>query len=246
MGDRGRILVITDDRGDGGFVQAILAGAGFSVGLVRNDEVTLEQIEVGAPGLVVLDARVPLIADWPILGRLVHGHHRPPILLLSGACVPVSSLAAFTLAVSGHISKPFSAQALIARCERLLARAGVDASPQPAPRLERRKEPRRAFLGQVTVLTERGHPTVSGEIYDISAGGARIELGPVPATAFPPGSRLRLSVGLPLGFEPLELEASIEWCRDEAVGVSFEDLPTEARQRLRTRLAQAFPHRGTP
>jgi hypothetical protein len=134
------------------------------------------------------------------------------------------------------MSKPFAAQVMIDRCERLLAGVGKG---KPPGGIERRKEPRRPFLGQVTVLTERGHPSVTGEVFDISPGGAQIDLGSVPANPFPAGGRLRLEVGLPPSFEPLELEAKVEWRREGTLGVSFAEASEQARQQLKARLARA-------
>jgi hypothetical protein len=159
----------------------------------------------------------------------------PPILLLSGRCVPMGALAAFNMTVSGHLLKPFTAEALVGRCRHLLAEP---AEARPPGGRDRRKEPRHSFLGQVTILTERGSPSVSGDVFDISLGGAQLDLGPIPAARFPPGSRLRLSLGLPPGFEVLELQAKVEWNRDAGMGVSFAEASEEARRQLRKRLSR--------
>ncbi len=238
-----RVLVITDDAEAGALVQAILAGAGLAAGLADNREVTVEQIEVGVPELVIVDTLVPLIAEWRILTPLAQRHSRLPILLLSGRCVPPGTLAELTLATSGHLIKPFSAQSLISRCERLLAPVS---KPGPPARGERRTGARRRFLGQATLLTGTGKPFVGAELSDISAGGAEIDLGPVPEDRFEPGSRVRIALGLPPSFEPIELEMRVEWRRAQAMGVSFGELTPDARKRLDRRLAVAFPPTGIP
>lgn len=238
-----RVLVITDDAEAGELVQAILAGAGFAVGLAGNKEVTVEQIAAGVPELVVVDTLVPLLAEWRILAPLTQLPSPPPILLLSGQCVPPGTLAALTLAISGHLIKPFSAQALISRCERLLA---TTSEPGPLAGRERRRGPRRRFLGQATLLTSARKPSVAAEVSNISAGGAEIDLGPVPEERFEPGSRVCIALGLPPSFEPLELQMRVEWRRAQAMGVSFGELTPEARKQLDERLRVAFPPTGLP
>jgi DNA-binding response OmpR family regulator len=116
-----RILVITDNPDEGSVVQAILARAGFSVGLVSNQDVTVEQIEAGKPALIVMDTLTPRLADWPILGQLARLTVRPPVVVLSSACLSAGVLGILNAAAAEHFAKPITAEVLVGRCERLLA-----------------------------------------------------------------------------------------------------------------------------
>ncbi len=235
-----RILVVSDDPEAGALVQAILTGGGFAVGLVSNRDVTMEQIEVGLPELVVMDALTPNLADWPILVELVQLADAPPIVLLTGRCVSPLTLAALTQNVSGHLSKPFAAAALIDKCRRLLTRTS---EPVPPGGRERRREARLRFLGQATLLTASGAPLVVADLIEVSSSGARIGLAAAPIDAVRPGRKLRLVLSLPPGFEPIELESRVEWHRENAIGVSFAESSAEARGQFEERLKKAFPHR---
>jgi DNA-binding response OmpR family regulator len=235
-----RILVVTDDQTSGRLVQEILAGAGFAVGLVDNRQVTSERIVVGSPELVVLDTVTPKLPDWSILDIHLKLAHRPPMLLLSGTCLAPEALAAFRLAVSGHLSKPFSADALVERCRRLLSKTPPGEPPASG---ERRLERRRRFLGDAVLLTEQGQPSLKAEVCDISPAGAQIDLGAAADQTYEKGSRVRLSLTLPPTFEPRELTARVEWCCDGFLGLSFTSLPPETRRHLEARRADA-PEKG--
>jgi DNA-binding response OmpR family regulator len=235
-----RILVVTDDRTSGRLVQGILAGAGFAVGLVDNLQVTPERIEVGSPELVVLDTVTPVLPDWSILDIHLKMAQRPPMLLLSGTCLAPEALAAFRLAVAGHLSKPFAADALVERCRRLLSEAPPGEPPASG---ERRLARRRRFLGDAAILTDRGEPSLMAEVCDISPRGAQIDVGAAADQTYEKGNRLSLSLRLPPTFEPTELAARVEWCCDGFLGLSFTDLPEETRRHLEARPADA-PEEG--
>jgi DNA-binding response OmpR family regulator len=235
-----RILVVTDDHTSGRLVQEILAGAGFAVGLADTLQVTSERIEVGAPELVVLDTVTPKLPDWSVLDIHLKLAHRPPMLLLSGTCLAPEALAAFRLAVVGHLSKPFAADALVERCRRALSKTPPAEPPASG---ERRLERRRRFLGDAVILTEQGQPSLKAEVCDISPAGAQIDLGAAADRAYEKGSRLCLSLALPPTFEPTELVARVEWCCDGFLGLSFADLPAETRRHLEARRTEP-PQKG--
>ena len=73
----------------------------------------------------------------------------------------------------------------------------------------------------------RGHG--EGMLMDLSMQGCRIQGAP----PFACGTRLRLQLWLPDQFQPLKVEqAIVRWVKHDQCGVSFVDVPPDARARL--------------
>jgi DNA-binding response OmpR family regulator len=117
-----RVLVITDNRDEGAYAESMLESAGYSVGLVTNHEVTIEQIEIGRPELIVMDTLSPRLSDWPILPQLARLPACPPVVVLSSACISAQTLGILNEASADHLAKPIEAEMLLGRCTRLLQR----------------------------------------------------------------------------------------------------------------------------
>jgi DNA-binding response OmpR family regulator len=117
-----RILVITDNKDEGAVAESLLEHAGYAVGLVSNRDVTIEQIEVGMPGLIVMDTLTPRLSDWPILPQLAQRGDSPPIVVLSSNCLSAQMLGSINEFAADHLAKPLEADTLVGRCTRLMKR----------------------------------------------------------------------------------------------------------------------------
>ena len=215
---RARILVVSDDEESGTIAQEILASRGYAVGRVTNADATAERLDAGAPDLVVLDMFAPVLEAWPILDDIVRLAQPPAVVALTGRCVSPGALAVLTQHIRGQLSKPFAPDALTGMCDRLLA--PIAPAPRPAEP-ERRQEPRSTFVGEATLLTNRGRPICAAQVLELSRDGARLEVGLLPETSFKVGSRIRLTLTLPPSFEARTLNALIEWREGLNMGVSF-------------------------
>jgi CheY-like chemotaxis protein len=224
---RARILVVSDDEESGTIAQEILASRGYSVGRVTNADVTVERLDVGAPDLVVLDMFAPVLDAWPILDEIVRLPQPPAVVALTGRCVSPGALAELSLRIRGQLSKPFAPEALTGLCDRLL---GPSVGAAPATEPERRQEPRSRFVGEATLLTPKGRPICAAQVVELSENGARLEVGPLPETAFTVGSRVQLTLTLPPSFRARTLDALIEWREHADMGVSFLPARSQARQ----------------
>jgi DNA-binding response OmpR family regulator len=223
---RARILVVSDDEESGTIAQEILASRGYAVGRVTNADVTPERLDAGAPDLVVLDMFAPVLEAWPILDDIVRLAQPPAVVALTGRCVSPGALAALTQHIRGQLSKPFAPDALTGLCDRLLE----PNAPARTPEAERRHEGRTTFVGEATLLTNKGRPVCAAHVLELSQDGARLEVGPLPETPFKVGSRIRLTLTLPPSFEARTLSALIEWREDRNMGVSFLPERPAARQ----------------
>jgi DNA-binding response OmpR family regulator len=216
--ERKRILIVSDDPETGALMRSILSGAGYSVGLLTFPGLTLEHIEIGQPDLVILDMLLLVLDEWPILEQMWHLSTPPPVIAISAPFSSPEALAMLSHHVRGHLTKPISANALLSTCRRLLQRQDAPQDTRPA---ERRSEPRRTFVGEVTFLTSKGRPLYSAQLLELSLSGARIEMGPLPETSFTPQQDVLLALRLPPSFQELHITARVEWCKDTLMGVRF-------------------------
>jgi CheY-like chemotaxis protein len=165
-----RVLVVSDDSETASIVREVLSERGYAVGSVTNEQVSLDSLSVGRPDLVVLDMFAPLLDKWPILDELLRLREAPPLVALTGRSVSPGALAALAFQTRGHLSKPFTPAALLRICEKVIA-----APPPPAPPAgaERRRETRCRFVGEATLLTENGRPSLTLQVLDVSRAAPR-------------------------------------------------------------------------
>jgi two-component system copper resistance phosphate regulon response regulator CusR len=221
-----RVLVVSDDPESAAVVRDILGVQGYTMGGVTNVQLTLEQLDVSRPDLIVLDMFTPVLEAWPILDELLRATAPPPLVCLTPRSVSPGALAALTFHTRGHLSKPFAATALVRLCESVIGARPGEVKPTAE---ERRREPRHRFVGEATLLTELGRPSLVLQVLEVSGSGAKIEIGAILGPRLVPDAKVRLVVTLLPRFVPTPVTAHIQWREDGIMGVSFEGagLPPE-------------------
>ena len=79
------ILVVDDDDDFREALSEVLTGAGYPVQQAENGELALERVADEAPGIVLLDLKMPVLDGWGVMERM-RGDARSsaiPILILS-------------------------------------------------------------------------------------------------------------------------------------------------------------------
>ncbi len=79
------ILVVDDDHDFREALGEVLTGAGYPVQQAENGEVALRRVAEEAPGIVLLDLKMPVLDGWGVMERM-RGDPRSapiPILILS-------------------------------------------------------------------------------------------------------------------------------------------------------------------
>jgi len=79
------ILVVDDDRDFREALSEVLTSAGYPVQQADNGEVALQRVAEEAPGIVLLDLKMPVLDGWGVMERM-RGDARSsaiPILILS-------------------------------------------------------------------------------------------------------------------------------------------------------------------
>jgi DNA-binding response OmpR family regulator len=232
---RHRILVVEDEEEILILVGRILRSAGHDIDTARDGGEALAKIESRRPDLVVLDLIMPGVDGWAVLAQLKARNNPPPVVLLTGRTDYETFARGVREGAVAYVVKPFRFHELVATCQRvLLAGAGLEAGAVP----ERRREPRRFLIVETNVLDHDDKPMATGQMLELSAGGARLELG----LALDVGEHVRLAFHIPSG-APLHLEGEVRWHtetpRGHVHGIEFENLADEVRKLLGTLLAPA-------
>lgn len=112
-----RILVVDDQRTAQGIVCQILQDAGYAVESAVDGQQALEKIEASRPDLVILDLVMPVMDGWKVLERLRRTKGAPPVVVLSGQ---LDRGRAMEAGAGASLPKPFTIEALLATCARVL------------------------------------------------------------------------------------------------------------------------------
>jgi CheY-like chemotaxis protein len=224
-----RILVVDDEEDVRILVCRILRDLEYDVDSAAEGSEAILKIRERRPDLLILDLMMPGMDGWGVLKALRELPDPPPIVVLTA----LADYATFTRAVregaAAYVSKPFRFHELVATCQGVLF---AKAAPIPPPLKERRKDQRRAFIVEVKVLSREKHPIALGELIDLSASGARVDVG-VPLEA---GAPARVAFHVPGGANAFSLLGLIRWRgpspRGFAHGLSFVGLSYSENHQL--------------
>jgi CheY-like chemotaxis protein len=114
--DPKRVLVVDDEHDLRHFLELLMRSAGYDVDVAADGQEALDRIAARTPDLMLLDLMMPVMDGWAVLERLA-GRRPPAVVVLSAAADPDRALRAGAAAC---VTKPFSVQALLATCGRLL------------------------------------------------------------------------------------------------------------------------------
>ena len=226
-----RVLVVSRDRELRTLVGRVLREAGHSPDVAADSLEAIDKLDPTRwPGLVLVDLAMPLVDVFAILENVHGGSDPPPCVALGG----VDEFEVFARGVQqgmvAFVPKPLHLGTLIGTCERVLAEASRREAPVPGA--ERRRDRRRALMVGVHLLSERGAPLALGELIDLSASGAQLNL----LTQLEQGSRVRVAIDQSFTGATVRFDADVRWARRGpagfAHGVELVELAPEMRERL--------------
>ena len=123
------VLCVDDDEQVLERLTTILEDSGFSVLLAQTGFDALALAFSQRPALVLLDLVLPDLSGEEVCQRLKS--HRPtaqvPIIMLTVKSEEEDKVRGLELGADDYVTKPFSAQILVARIKALLRRRGMDA-----------------------------------------------------------------------------------------------------------------------
>lgn len=227
-GEPKRILVVDDEEDVQILVCRILRDMGYDVDSAGDGGEAIEKIGVSRPDLMILDLMMPGIDGWGVLAHLRGTPDPPPVVVLTARTDYGTFARGVREGASAYVCKPFRFHELVATCQGVLLAGG---KKQAAVTEERRRERRRRLMVEVKVLSKEKHPIALGELANLSAAGAQVDLG-VPLE---PSDSVRVAFHIPGAGNPLSLEGRVRWrteaARGFAHGLAFEQItPEEARQ----------------
>ncbi|HEY6029798.1 MAG TPA: response regulator transcription factor [Gaiellaceae bacterium] len=161
-----RILAVDDEPRYREMIGFNLEAAGYRVDGAATGEEALELLAAGEPDLIVLDVMLPGIDGFEVCRR-VRERSSCPIIMLTAKGAEEDKVRGLRLGADDYVTKPFSAQELLARVEAVLRRAR-------APEGER--QPTTISLGELSIDPQRKQVTLAGREVRLSPTEYRLLL----------------------------------------------------------------------
>jgi CheY-like chemotaxis protein len=225
---RKRILVVDDDDAMRELETAILGDIGYEVREASGGAEAIALASAWSPDLMLLDLMMPGINGWDVLQHVSTLPRPPRVLVVTGMneAVPPGHL---TQSVAGYLFKPFKIDQLVNNCKTVLEAPSVWDPPGG-----KRKESRRLYVAETTLLSRDGVPLAVGQLRDVSRKGFCIQLA-IPVSE---GDPVRVAFRVPGRDEPLRLNGRVVWRSDNTLGAELDELTPEQEAELRLLLEE--------
>jgi DNA-binding response OmpR family regulator len=133
--DRVPVLVVDDEPRYVRAIQFILEANGYQVIVARNGQRAIELAADGQPALVVLDVRMPGLDGYAVCRR-IREFSTVPIIMLTALAEDADKVKGLDLGADDYVTKPFSADELLARVRAVLRRTEIADLPTGSPVFE--------------------------------------------------------------------------------------------------------------
>ena len=148
-----RILAVDDEPRYLEIIRFNLEAAGYRVDVAASGEQALEAVAAEERDLIVLDLMLPGIDGFEVCRR-VRERSTCPIIMLTAKGAEEDKVRGLRLGADDYVTKPFSAQELLARVEAVLRRA------RPPEEVERASET--LEIGDLRIDARQKQVTVAG------------------------------------------------------------------------------------
>jgi len=114
--------VVEDDPDQLEVIRFTLKNAGFAVGTATNGIDAVKKAQTVSPDLIVMDVMMPELDGFAVCETL-RGNPATasiPIFMLTGLCSHISRLVGYESGATDYVIKPFDAEQLVSRVEKLL------------------------------------------------------------------------------------------------------------------------------
>jgi DNA-binding response OmpR family regulator len=129
---RKKILVVEDDPDQLEVVRFTLKNAGYAIGTATNGIDALKKAQTVSPDLIIMDVMMPELDGFAVCETL-RGNPATasiPVLMLTGLCSHISRLVAYESGATDYVIKPFDADQLVSKVEKLLSQvSGTSKTP---------------------------------------------------------------------------------------------------------------------
>ena len=156
------VLVVDDERRYRELLEMNLTRRGYRVLQAADGLSALNQVELEAPDLVMLDLMLPDIDGYEVCRR-IREHSSVPIIMLTAKAEPAQKVRGFASGADDYVTKPFSAEEVLARVVAVLRRAEAG-----------RTEASVADFGDLHIDYAQHAVTVAGREIDLTPGEYRL------------------------------------------------------------------------
>lgn len=122
MRQRGRVLIVDDDADLRLTISLRLEGSGYDVDDCADGRAALARIKEETFDAIILDIRMPGMDGFEFLGRLREIQNPPDVIVLSAQGTVDSRIQGLNKGAGDYMTKPFSADELVARIEAIMRR----------------------------------------------------------------------------------------------------------------------------
>jgi DNA-binding response OmpR family regulator len=127
-----RILIVDDEPRYVWTIQVNLEGRGYAVLVAGDGQEAVELALTEEPDLIVLDIRMPGLDGYEVCRR-IREFSTVPIIMLTALAEDVEKVKGLDAGADDYVTKPFSAEELLARVRAVLRRAGFSEEQAPTP-----------------------------------------------------------------------------------------------------------------
>ena len=119
---RKKILVVEDEPDQLEVIRFTLKNAGYAIGTATNGIDALKKAKTVSPDLIIMDVMMPELDGFAVCETLRANPATAaiPILMLTGLCSHISRLVAYESGATDYVIKPFDADELVSKVEKLL------------------------------------------------------------------------------------------------------------------------------
>ena len=123
MASKQKILIVDDDNNIAELISLYLTKECYETQIVNDGERALTAAASFAPNLILLDLMLPGMDGYQVCREIRQSSH-VPIIVLTSRNTDFDELMSLNIGADDFVSKPYNAQVLLARIQKLLSRAG--------------------------------------------------------------------------------------------------------------------------
>jgi two-component system KDP operon response regulator KdpE len=130
-----RILVVDDERSYIRAVEINLEARGYQVLSAEDGQTAIDLVSSEAPDLVLLDLRMPGMDGFEVCRR-IRDFTMVPVIMLTALAEDTDKVRGLDTGADDYITKPFSAEELVARVQAVLRRVRLSERRKPSSSFE--------------------------------------------------------------------------------------------------------------
>ena len=127
-----RILVVDDEHRYVRAIQVNLKASGYEVLTASNGQTAVDLVATEEPDLIVLDIRMPGMDGFEVCRR-IREFSAVPIIMLTALAADADKVKGLDIGADDYVTKPFSAEELLARVRAALRRVELSERKEPRP-----------------------------------------------------------------------------------------------------------------